>query len=63
MNAKEYTDNTESQKATTQISLSLFLEAKKEQLDQYAEDEEKNKLAYLYSLRRPEPSVVNIYKA
>jgi hypothetical protein len=31
MNSKEYTDNPESQKATTQLNLSMFLEQKRDQ--------------------------------
>ena len=63
MNAKEYTENTEPQKGTTQISFTMFLEPKKEYMDQQVHEEEQIKLPYLYSLKRPEPSVVNIYKA
>jgi len=64
MNSKEYTDNLESNKPTTQIKMSMFLESKRDQADQYAgEDEITSKMAYLYSLKKIEPGNINIYKA
>lgn len=63
MNSKEYTDNLESNKPTTQLKMSMFLESKRDQADQYAgEDELANKMAYLYSLKKIEPGNINIYK-
>ena len=61
MNAKEYTQNPESQFALTQLKMSMFLESKKD-LNNEVVDEDTNKLAYFYSLNKYEPNLVNIYK-
>ena len=56
MNAKEYTQNAESQFPLTQLNLSLFLESKKEksenQLQHNTQDVENMKMTYMYSLQK-----------
>jgi len=67
MNAKEYSKNAESQFSLTKLKMSLFLESKKENIEDHiqhnTEDEETNKLAYLYSLKKYEPGKINIYRS
>ena len=51
----------------TKLKMSLFLESKKENIEDHiqhnTEDEETNKLAYLYSLKKYEPGKINIYRS
>ena len=67
MNAKEYTKNAESTFSLTQLKMSLFLESKKEKTEDHiqhnTEDEETNKMTYLYSLKKYEPGIINIYRS
>jgi len=67
MNAKEYTKSPESQVSLTQLKMSLFLQSTtdkaEDRVQQNTEDEETNKLTYLYSLKKYEPGRINIYRS
>ena len=67
MNAKEYQKNAESQFSLTKLKMSLFLESKKDNVEDNVqhntEDEETNKMTYLYSLKKYEPGRINIYRS
>jgi len=67
MNAKEYTKSPESQVSLTQLKMSLFLQSTtdkaEDRVQQNTEDEETNKLTYLYSLKKHEPGRINIYRS
>ena len=63
MNAKEYTNNAESQFPLTQIKMSLFLESKRDKSeDDKVESEEVIKMSYLYSLQKQDKPLINIYR-
>ena len=64
MNAKDYTQNAQSEFPLTQCKMSMFLEnksGKQDEVQTNTAEQTSKKMSYLYSLKMIEPGFMNIY--